>query len=54
MTTSSVNLTEATVTMIMRKHHISRPEAEKYVQKALDGGFGEYTQKLMKGACGVN
>lgn len=46
------DMVEATTRMIMIKHRLTRKEAQKYVAKALDGGFGPYAQNLMKGACG--
>jgi len=53
MTTDN-DMKEATIRMMMLKHHLNRVEATKYVDKALEGGFGTYTQELMKGACGAN
>ena len=40
----------ATIKMIRMKHHITEKSAKKYIEKALNGGYGEYTQKLIEGA----
>jgi hypothetical protein len=53
MTTDN-DMKEATIRIDDAEAPLNRVEATKYVDKALEGGFGTYTQELMKGACGAN